>query len=122
GKVYTMYQVGWAKVNLTNLSLMLSYNIEKDGTITNIRTVKSSGNNFIDTKAKEILWNLGESHALGPLTVLTSNTIKLELTEKVARLSITGFAPTPDDAVRLARDLNGLFMLMRAFRKNSSPD
>jgi hypothetical protein len=122
GHVYTMYQVGWAKVDLTNLTLMLAYNIEKDGTITNIRTIKSSGSNLIDEQAKKILWNLGESHALGPLSVLTSNTIKLELTEKVARLSITGFAPTPDDAVRLARDLNNMFMLMRAFRKNSSPD
>jgi hypothetical protein len=122
GKVYAMYQVGFAKVDVTKMSLMLSFKVEKDGTISNIKTITSSGNNFIDTQAKAILWNLGESHALGPLSVLTSNTIKLELTEKVARLSITGFAPTPDDAVRLARDLNGLFMLMRAFRKNSSPD
>ncbi|MBI3652855.1 MAG: TonB C-terminal domain-containing protein [Acidobacteria bacterium] len=122
GKVYNMYQIGFAKVDVTNLSLMLSFNVEKDGTISNIKTMRSSGNNYIDTQAKAILWNLGESHALGPLSVLTSNTIKLDLTEKMARLSITGFAPTPDDAVRLARDLNGLFTLMRAFRKNSSPD
>ncbi len=122
GKVYTMVKVGFAKVDTTNMSLMLSYKIEKDGSITNIIVKKSSGNTYIDTQAKAVLWNLGESHALAPLHVLSSNTIQLDLTEKIARLSITGFAPSPEEAGVLARDLNGLFTLMRAFRKNSSPD
>lgn len=122
GKVYSMVKVGFAKVDTTNLSLMLSFRVEADGSITNIKVMKSSGNNYIDTQAKAVLWNLGESHAFAPLHVLSSNTIALDLTEKVARLSITGFAPTAEEAGKLARDLNGLFMLMRAFRKNSSPD
>jgi hypothetical protein len=122
GKVYSMVKVGFAKVDTTNMSLMLSFRIEKDGSITNIKVMKSSGNDYIDRQAKAVLWNLGESHAFAPLHVLSSNTIALDLTEKVARLSITGFAPSSDEASRLARDLNGLFTLMKAFRKNSSPD
>lgn len=122
GKVYALNQVGFINVDTKNLSLMFSFTVEKDGSISNIKTVKSSGNNLVDRYAKEILWNLGESHALGPLHTLTSNTIRLDLTEKVARLSITGFAPTESEADTLAKSLNLLFTFMRMKRKSDSPD
>jgi hypothetical protein len=122
GKVYAMYQVGFAKVDVTNMTMAASFKIEKDGSITNIHVYKSSGDRFIDTQAKAVLHNLGESHALTPLAILTSNTIQLELSEKNSRLSIIGFAPSPSEAKRLATDLNGLFFLMRMARKSSSPD
>jgi hypothetical protein len=122
GKVYAMYQIGFAKVDVTNMTMAASFKIEKDGSITNIVVYKSSGDKFIDTQAKAVLHNLGESHALTPLAILTSNSIQLELTEKNSRLSIIGFAPSPSEAKRLATDLNGLFFLMRMARKSSSPD
>ena len=122
GKVYAMYQVGFAKVDVTNMTMAASFKIEKDGSITNINVYKSSGDRFIDTQAKAVLHNLGESHALTPLAILTSNTIQLELSEKNSRLSIIGFAPSASEAKRLATDLNGLFFLMRMARKSSSPD
>jgi hypothetical protein len=121
GKVYAMYSVGFAKVDVTNMTMAASFKIEKDGSITNINVYKSSGDKFIDTQAKAVLHNLGESHALTPLAILTSNSIQLELTEKNSRLSIIGFAPNPAEAERLARDLNGLFFLMKIAGK-SSPD
>ncbi len=121
GKVYAMYSVGFAKVDVTNLTMTASFKIEKDGSITNINVYKSSGDRFIDTQAKAVLHNLGESHALTPLAILTSNTIQLELTEKTSRLSIVGFAPTPKDAENLAKLLNLLFLGMR-LKGGSSPD
>src|SRR5205085_11981724 len=81
-----------------------------------------SGNNLIDLKAKQILFNLGESHAFGSLSKLTSTTIALDLSEKMTRLSITGFAPSPDEAQTLAGSLNTLITLARMFRKNGSAD
>ena len=121
-KVYALHQVGFVNVDTKNLTMMFSFKVEKDGSITNIKTVKSSGNNLVDKYAKEILWNLGESHALSPLHVLTSNTIALDLTDKIARLSITGFAPNESEANMLAKNLNLLFTLMRMKRKSDSPD
>jgi hypothetical protein len=122
GKVYAMYQVGFAKVDVTNMTMAASFKIEKDGSITNIVVYKSSGDKYIDTQAKAVLHNLGESHALTPLAILTSNSIQLELTEKNSRLSIIGFAPNPAEAKRLATDLNGLFFLLRMTRKSDSRD
>jgi hypothetical protein len=122
GKIYALHQVGFTKVDVTNMTMAASFKIEKDGSITNINVYKSSGDKYIDTQAKAVLHNLGESHALSPLAILSSNSIQLELTEKNSRLSIIGFAPSVADAERLARDLNGLFFLMRMARKNSSPD
>lgn len=122
GKIYSLHQVGFVNVDTHKLSLMLTFKVERDGTISNIVVKRSSGNNLVDRYAKEILWNLGESRALGPLHVLTSNTIALDLTEKTARLSITGFAPTESEANDLARNLNILFGVMRALRKKDSPD
>jgi hypothetical protein len=114
GKVYAMYSVGFAKVDVTNMTMAASFKIEKDGSISSIQVYKSSGDKYIDTQAKAVLHNLGESHALTPLSILTSNTIQLELTEKTSRLSITGFAPTPKDAENLAKLLNLLFWAMKA--------
>jgi hypothetical protein len=121
GKVYAMYTIGFAKVDVTNLTMAASFKIEKNGTITNIVVYKSSGDKYIDTQAKAVLHNLGESHALTPLSILTSNSIQLELTEKTSRLSIIGFAPTPKEAENLAKLLNILFWGMR-MKGSSSPD
>ena len=121
-KVYALHQIGFVNVDTKNLSMMFGFTVEKDGSISNIKTIKSSGNNLIDKYAKEILWNLGESHALSPLHVLSSNTIRLDLTDKLARLSITGFAPSEGEADMLAKSLNLLFTFMRMKRKNDSPD
>lgn len=121
GKVYSMYQVGLAKVDVTNMTMAASFKIEKDGSITNINVYKSSGSAFVDHQAKAVLHNLGESHALRPLAILTSNTIQLDLTEKNTRLSIIGFAPTPGQAQGITALLNLLFAGMR-LKGSSSAD
>ena len=69
-----------------------------------VLTKKSSDpqkNNF----ALQILWLIGESHALAPLSPLTSNSVEFELNGEKARLTITGFAPTPEWAKQKAAEL-----------------
>lgn len=123
GKVYALYQAGGLDLKGENLefSVMAGFTISKDGSIpkSSIKILKSSGSKIIDEKAIEILWNIGESHALGPISMLTSNSIRLDLTERVAKLTITGFAPSPDVAKAKAQELNFLFFALRMTQKNT---
>jgi hypothetical protein len=84
--------------------------------------VKPSPSKDVDLKALEILHMIGESHALGPLKNLSSGSIRLDLNDNVARLTISAFAPTAEDAKAKAELLNFLLLGLRMARKNSSPD
>lgn len=119
GKLYELYQAGGLELE-QEFSLMAGFKVEPDGSLSNIHIIKKSPNKLVDAKALEILWNIGESHALGPVSDLTSATISLDLTENNARLRITAFAPTPEIAKAKADLLNVLFWAMRM--KQSSPD
>lgn len=123
GKVYALYQAGGLdlKGEDPEFSVMAGFTIDKDGSIPkkSIKILKSSGSKVIDEKAIEILWNIGESHALGPISMLTSNSIRLDLTDRVAKLTITGFAPSSDVAKTKAQELNFLFFAMKMTQKNS---
>ncbi|HWO01225.1 MAG TPA: energy transducer TonB [Blastocatellia bacterium] len=121
-EVYALYQAGTLDVNVTSLSVMAAFKIEKDGSLSNIRIIKSSGNKLLDEKAVQLLWMIGESHALGPIADLSSGSIKLDLTENMSRLTVTAFAATPDAAKAKADLLNVLFGIMRMARKKDSPD
>ncbi|MEK6303832.1 MAG: energy transducer TonB [Acidobacteriota bacterium] len=121
-KVYSLYQAGTLNVDVTSLTVMAGFKIEKDGSLSNIKIIKSSGNKLLDEKAAELLWMIGESHALGPISDLSSGSIKLDLTENTSRLTVTAFAATPDAAKAKADLLNLLFSLMRMARKKDSPD
>lgn len=122
GEVYSLYQAGTLDVNVTKLSVMVGFKIEKDGSLSGIRVIQGSGNPVVDQKAKQILWMIGESHALGPISDLSSGSIKLDLTENTSRLTVTAFAATPDAAKAKADLLNLLFSVMRMTRKKDSPD
>lgn len=123
GKVYALYQAGGLdlKGETLEFSVMAGFTIAKDGSIPkkSIKILKSSGSKIIDEKAIEILWNIGESHALGPISMLTSNSIRLDLTARVAKLTITGFAPSSDVAKAKAQELNFLFFALKMTQKNS---
>ena len=92
---------------------MLGFKIEPDGSLSRIRILKSSGTKAVDDKAADVLWTLGESHALGTLSSLSSNSIRLDLNETTARLTITSFAPSAEEAKRKATELNSLFFFLR---------
>jgi TonB family protein len=122
GKLYELYQAGGLDVPDMKLSVMASFKVEPDGSLSNIRIIKSSGSKIIDSKALEILWNIGESHALGQVAVLSSATISLDITDDIARLRITAFAPTPEIAKEKATQLNGLFWVLRLAQRGKSPE
>jgi hypothetical protein len=117
GKLYTLLQAGGLDDEVTNFSVMLSFKIKPDGSLDNIRPLKSSGSKNLDEKAADVLWTIGESHALGTLSTLTSNSIRLDLKGDVARLTITSFAPNAEEAKQKANDLNALFFFLKVAQK-----
>ena len=122
GKIYVLYQAGGLDVDVTNFSVMLGFKIQPDGSLSNIRILKSSGSKNVDNKAADVLWTIGESHALGTLSTLSSNSIRLDLNETSARLTITSFAPSADEAKKKATELNSLFFFLRLAQKGKNPD
>jgi hypothetical protein len=123
GSLYALYKAGELDMGPDlNFSMMATFKIEADGSISGMKMIKPSPSKTVDLKALEILHMIGESHALGPLKNLSSGSIKLDLTDNVARLTISAFAPTPEDAKAKAQLLNFLLLGLRVARKNSSPD
>jgi hypothetical protein len=121
GQIYELYKAGDLGLGEDlNFSMMATFRIEPDGSISGMQMIKKSPSREVDRKALELLHLIGESHALGPLKDLTSGSIKLDLNDEVARLTITAFAPTAEDAKKKADLLNLLFFAMRM--KKTSPD
>lgn len=121
GELYELYKAGELELGEDlNFTMMATFKIEADGSISGMRMVKPSPSKKVDLKALEILHLIGESHALGPLRDLTSGSVKLDLNENTARLTITAFAPTADDAKSKAELLNLLFFALRMKGGNSA--
>jgi hypothetical protein len=119
--LYQLFQAGGLDIPDMKFSVMASFKVEPDGSLSHIQIPpgKSSGSKIIDAKALEILWKIGESHALGPVADLTSATISLDVTDDLARLRVTAFAPTPEIAKQKSELLGGLFWLLRMKEKSS---
>jgi len=120
GNLYKLFEAGGLDIPEVKFSVMAGFKVMPDGSFENIRIIKSSGSKIIDRNALEILSNIGESRALGPVSNLTSSTISLEITEDVARIRIMAFAPTPEIAKEKAGLLNALFWALRM--KEKSPE
>jgi hypothetical protein len=120
GKIYSLYKAGG--LSLEDFTVMASFKIDPDGSMPRssiVLTKKSSDpqkNNF----ALQILWLIGESHALAPLSPLSSNSVEFEINGDRVSLTITGFAPTPEWAKQKASELKILFWVMSKAQKNSS--
>jgi hypothetical protein len=123
GNLYQMYQSGNLEVPANGFRIMCSFKIVPDGSIPkeSIHVIHSSGSKVVDTNAIEILWRLGESHALGPLSTLSSNTIELDLNDQVAKVTITSFAQTPEDAKVKVQNLNFLLGMLKFAQKQKNP-
>jgi hypothetical protein len=120
GNLYKLFEAGGLDIPEVKFSVMAGFKVMPDGSFENIRIIRSSGSKIIDRNALEILSNIGESRALGPVSNLTSSTISLEITEDVARIRIMAFAPTPEIAKEKAGLLNALFWALRM--KEKSPE
>lgn len=118
GKIYSTYKAG--DIQLNEFSVTASFKIARDGSLprSSIAIIQSSGDPKKDDYALQILWLIGESHALQPLAPLSSNSIQFDLKDDKARLTITGFGPTPDWVNQKAIELRGLFWLMKLAQKN----
>jgi hypothetical protein len=120
GNLYKLFDAGGLDIPEMRFSMLAGFKVMPDGSFENIRIITSSGSKIIDRNALEILSNIGESHSLGLVSVLSSPTISLEITDEVARIRIMAFAPTPEIAKEKADLLNMLFWGLRMSQK--SPD
>jgi hypothetical protein len=120
GNIAKLFEEGGLDIPEVKFSVMAGFKVMPDGSFENIRIIKSSGSKIIDRNALEILSNIGESHALGPVSNLTSSTISLEITDDLARIRIMAFAPTPEIAKEKSGLLNALFWALRM--KETSPE
>jgi hypothetical protein len=118
--LYQLFQAGGLDIPEMKFSVMAGFKVEPDGSLSNIHIIRKSESKIIDAKALEILWKIGESHALGPVADLTSATISLDVTDDLARLRVTAFAPTPEIAKAKADLLKLLFFGLQW--KEKSPD
>ncbi len=118
--LYALFEAGGLDIPEMKFSVMASFKVEPDGSLSNIHIKRTSQSKIIDEKALEILWKIGESHALGPVSDLSSATISLDVTDDIARLRITAFAPTPEIAKAKSDMLSVLFWALRM--KEKSPD
>ncbi len=121
GKIYNLHGAGQLGMQDSKLNVMIGFKIDSDGALSKITIVKSSGVKLIDKYSAEIIWNIGESHALGMFCKLSSTTVALNLNDQIARLTITGFAPTPDMAEELSGKLNRLFKFVAWNNKTTNP-
>ena len=120
GNLYKLFEAGGLDIPEVKFAVMAGFKVMPDGSFENIRIIKSSESKIIDRNALEILSNIGESHALGPVSNLTSTTISLEVTDDTARIRIMAFAPTPEIAKEKSGLLNALFWALRM--KEKSPE
>lgn len=119
GELYALYKAGELELGPElNFSMMATFKIKPDGSVSNFSIVKNSPSKKVDLKALELLHMLGESHALSALKDLSSGSIKLDLNDNVAKLTITAFAATADEAKKRAQVLNFLFAGIRMVQKN----
>ncbi len=122
GRVYEQYKGGKLDLPVMNFTIMAGFEIERDGSLSQMKIIKKSGSAVIDQQALEILYAISESHALSPIHDLTSNTIELELNDSMARLTITGFAPTADEAKTKAGALNLILWGAQLAQKSKNAD
>lgn len=120
GKIYSLYKAGG--IELEDFTVMANFKIDRDGSLprSSIVLTKKSNDPQKNNFALQILWLIGESHALAPLAPLSSNSVEFELNGDKVRLTITGFAPTPEWAKQKASELKILFWVMSKAQKNSN--
>ena len=100
-RLYEAKQSGRLDLDLAgNLRIGVSGQIKADGSLSDYRVIISSGQEDIDRAALAILAAVSESHAMGPLSELTSLSLILDIGQR-AQLTVTGFAPNPGAAAAM---------------------
>lgn len=121
-KMYDRYKKG--ELDAGTYSVLVAFRIDCDGSMprSSIRVLKSSPKDpKKEDLALQILWLIGESHAMGPLCQFSSNTIGFEMNDDMTRLSISGFGPTPEWTNQKALELRTLFLGLAMLRRGTDP-
>jgi flagellar biosynthesis GTPase FlhF len=113
GSVYEKYKAGGIDLEVMNFVIEATFKIEPDGTLSNIKITKDSGSAVIDNSGKALLHAISESHALQLFSSLSSGTIRFELTQNLARLSVTAYAPSASEAQKYADALGAIVFLSK---------
>src|SRR5215831_1557555 len=87
----------------------------------NIRIVRSSGSRAIDKLTVEILWLLGKSHLLGPLSTLGASTIEFRVHDGLTQFTTSSSAATPEEAASKVTQLTFLLKLIAIQQKPRNP-
>jgi hypothetical protein len=113
GKVYEQYKAGGIDLQVMNFPIMASFKIERDGSLSDVKIIQSSGSKIIDASGLALLHAISESHALQIFSSLSSGTIRFELTPNTARLTVTAFAPNATEAQKYADALGAVVFLSK---------
>lgn len=92
--------------------------VEKDGSLSNIKIVKSSGSDLIDQTALNLFGEISEMRALQPLSVLSSLSLTLEKGATQSTISAVGFSNDQAQVNTLLTMLSGVKMLAQYQVKN----
>ncbi|QUV82616.1 energy transducer TonB [Chloracidobacterium sp. D] len=113
-KLYSLSETGQLDIENQNFSITLAFRVEPSGRLSGIRIVKSSGIDEVDEAALNIAQAVSASQALGPLHILTSTALTLDVGPQFTTLRIAGFAASPLEASGLQNLITaGLLLVPR---------
>jgi hypothetical protein len=121
GKVYDQYKAGGIDLEVMNFAIMASFKIEPDGSLSQVKLLQKSGSKVIDDAGLALIHAVSESHALQIFSSLSSGTIRFELTQSTARLTVTAFAPSAGEAQKYA-DVLGAIVLLSKLKPDLAPE
>jgi hypothetical protein len=117
-RLYEAKKAGQLVFNENKLKIGVAGRINPDGSLSDYKVIIPSGNPDVDRAALAILAAVSESHALGPLYMLSSISLILEINER-AELRAVGFAPSEEMAAQLAQAAT--LMVLAAKMRNEDP-
>jgi hypothetical protein len=118
-RVYQAKKDGKLRIPDGKFKVGVSGSVNPDGTLADYRVSTSSGIPEIDDSAMAILAAVSESRALGPLSILTSITMVLDI-DQDAQLIVTGFTNNETDASTL-HNLADIAVFAAKARKSDDP-
>ena len=121
GKVYDQYKAGGIDLEVMNFTIMASFKIEPDGSLSQVKILQDSGSKVINDTGLALIHAISESHALQIFSSLSSGTIRFELTQNMARLTVTAFAPSASEAQKYA-DVLGAIVLLSKLKPDLAPE
>ncbi|OYT70599.1 MAG: hypothetical protein CFK52_10625 [Chloracidobacterium sp. CP2_5A] len=125
-KLYHLSESGELDIEQEAFVITLAFRVEPSGRLSGLRIVKSSGIDAVDEAALNIARAVSASQALGPLHILTSTTLTLDVGPQFMTLRVGGFAGSPLEAAALQNLINGGLTLIprkadtAAFLNNTS--